>query len=544
MKQGFAFGLVVAFGASFAAPASAAVLPVTNTHDSGPGSLRQAIVDAEVDPAGDLIDIQTTGTVSLLSALPDLGTEVDMAGPGAGDFNIRRGAGGDYHILGVTQLGDVSVSGVTLSHGSVTGLPAQGGGVVNLGSLSLDGVVVRDNTAASVGPAFNPTARGGGIYNAGSLDLTETSVRDNEAATATDDEFAQVTVEGGGIYNEGTLTLDASTVNANDANGSAPNAVDCCASALATGGGIQNDGTLGATNSTVSGNGADVTVPPDVSLAGSNGGGIAVQANNTATTLRSVTLAFNAASGAANSSQRNGAIFTAQNTIIAQPQGGGSNCSLIGGAVLVDNGHNLDDDSSCGFDDPTDHEGVDPLLEPLADNGGSTQTHALPKSSPAVDQGTSSVSPSDQRGFARPFDFADIPNGLGDGSDIGAFELTTEPEPPVVTPSPPSSPSPDHCAGEAVTIHAVAGQRTVGTAGRDVILGTAGPDVIRAGTGDDVICGIDAGDRVRGGSGRDEIDGGDGDDRLRGGRGHDVVNGGPGSDRCRGGADELKECER
>jgi len=61
-----------------------------------------------------------------------------------------------------------------------------------------------------------------------------------------------------------------------------------------------------------------------------------------------------------------------------------------------------------------------PLLGPLADNGGVTKTHSLGWGSPAIDSGSLTVCPStDQRGVTRPID------GNGDGSarcDMGAYE--------------------------------------------------------------------------------------------------------------------------
>jgi hypothetical protein len=66
---------------------------------------------------------------------------------------------------------------------------------------------------------------------------------------------------------------------------------------------------------------------------------------------------------------------------------------------------------------------VDPLLGPLQNNGGPTFTHALLVGSPAIDQGESSGSMTDQRRFIRPVDFPDIANVTGgDGADIGALE--------------------------------------------------------------------------------------------------------------------------
>jgi hypothetical protein len=84
-------------------------------------------------------------------------------------------------------------------------------------------------------------------------------------------------------------------------------------------------------------------------------------------------------------------------------------------------GHNLSSDASCGFLAPGDLQETDPLLLPLADNGGSTPTCALAPGSPAIDAAGLECEATDQRGESRPQD------GDGDGTaecDIGAFETT------------------------------------------------------------------------------------------------------------------------
>lgn len=98
--------------------------------------------------------------------------------------------------------------------------------------------------------------------------------------------------------------------------------------------------------------------------------------------------------------------------------------------------------------------------------------------------------------------------------------------------------------GRAVTIFAVPGVVTAGTAGDDVIMGTDGNDVIRGLGGNDRVCGGAGADRIIGGGGRDRISGDDGDDtligrggrdRIFGGSGDDSLRGGPGRDHLRGG---------
>ena len=58
--------------------------PVTNTNDSGPGSLRAAVVAANSHPGPDTIPIETTGTIELLSPLQIIFDPVAIVGPGAG----------------------------------------------------------------------------------------------------------------------------------------------------------------------------------------------------------------------------------------------------------------------------------------------------------------------------------------------------------------------------------------------------------------------------------------------------------------------------
>jgi len=65
---------------------------------------------------------------------------------------------------------------------------------------------------------------------------------------------------------------------------------------------------------------------------------------------------------------------------------------------------------------------IDPLLGPLQNNGGPTDTHALLPGSPALDAGISGGPNTDQRGVPRPIDIPSLPNAA-DGSDIGAYEF-------------------------------------------------------------------------------------------------------------------------
>src|SRR5947209_19967955 len=70
-----------------------ATFTVTSLADSGTGSLRQAITDANMTPGDDVIRFQgagTIGAIDLLSPLPALSTNINLQGPGAARLSVRR----------------------------------------------------------------------------------------------------------------------------------------------------------------------------------------------------------------------------------------------------------------------------------------------------------------------------------------------------------------------------------------------------------------------------------------------------------------------
>src|SRR5262249_56486896 len=73
---------------------------VTNTSDSGPGSLRQAILDANISPGADVITFDpaafsTPSTIRLLSSLPDVTGDLTINGPTAARLTISGDANND-----------------------------------------------------------------------------------------------------------------------------------------------------------------------------------------------------------------------------------------------------------------------------------------------------------------------------------------------------------------------------------------------------------------------------------------------------------------
>ncbi len=188
---------------------------VTNTNDSGFGSLRDAMANAA---SGDTINFSLAypATITLASTL-SINTSLTISGPGAS--NVAISGNNAVQVFSISGGTTVNISGVTIENGNSGG--NFGGGFENGGTLTLTNSTVSGNSASSVG----------GIYNYGTLTLTNSTVSGNSVSN-----------DVGGILNQGTLTLSNSTVSSNFASDD--------------GGGIYNYGTLTLGNSTVSGNSA------------------------------------------------------------------------------------------------------------------------------------------------------------------------------------------------------------------------------------------------------------------------------------------------
>jgi hypothetical protein len=350
-------------------------LPVTITVTS----TKEISKNTAIDGGG---KITLSGQNSFQVLRLDFGTALNL-----NNLTIADGFSGQNGGLTVLQGGNATITNSIFS-GNV-GFDA--GAITNFGTVNVSGSTFYTNGAFTMSQV-------GGIKSFGSLTVVNSTFSSNRGS------------EGGAIHNNGgTVNVINTTFSDNSVNGVG-------GAIFNTSQGMPTSGILNITNSTFSGNSAIA-----------QGGGIY---NTLGTIVNIINSTFSG-----NFSANGGAIFTSSgtvlvsNTIVANSQSGG-NCS----GIITSKGHNLSSDKACSkyFKAAGDINNINPLLGPLANNGGLTFTMALITGSPAIDAGdakicsTAPVSNLDQRGVARPL------NGDGKGQaicDIGAFEAPTVTKP-------------------------------------------------------------------------------------------------------------------
>lgn len=450
---------------------------VTNLHDSGAGSLRKAIDNANntQNPAGAVDTIVfapgLAGKITLTSGELEITDGVSIVGNGA----IKVDGNHDSRIFDVninpvhpsTTSGNVAISNLTVQNGyGYDGY--DGGGILdrNATRLTLQGVRIQGCFVQSDGES---DGNGGGIAadsSAGKLVIINSVITGN---TASSGEGGEDYGRGGGIHSEAGSTIIQNSVVSNNTSGS-------------EGGGIDLEGgTFSIINSTISGNsvgeneqgggiamrGAKGTIQGSTisgNTTGGEGGGIAFQSGNLTminctvannhggygggvflstysygsniqkVSIQNCTIAGNTGSSGAGGIVNQAGTTILKNTIVAQNK-------LVneGGTTLLDLANTSGGESSggtliatyCLIQKPgtalsagSAHNilNLAPLLGPLALNGGPTQTMALLAGSPAINAGDPNFQPppfTDQRGpgFARVFGRI----------DIGAYELQPPP---------------------------------------------------------------------------------------------------------------------
>lgn len=286
-----------------------------------------------------------------------------------------------------------------------------GGGQGATPTVTFNNLTIRNGVSTSIG--------GGGINNSsdGTVNINDCIVADNTCENG----------QAAGLNNDlfGTMNVFRTTVtrNINPTNGSGV-------------GGVMNDfgGVLNITESTISDN------------VGPRGGGVGNNASAGIVNILNTTISGNRATRD-NSTSSGGVYNNSGGTInidsstitgnegpvscnIALNSGGptfvintivgecfvGPSCFVNSDGLIISEGYNIDQGSSCGFNSVGDKSNTNPLIGPLQNNGGPTDTHALLETSPALDMGNVDCPPpdTDQRGIPRP---------QGNRCDIGAFEF-------------------------------------------------------------------------------------------------------------------------
>ena len=434
-----------AYESNFETPELPDALVVTTTESDRDGdfsandlSLAEAIAIANFREGAEEISFSSLFDAPQTILVPEqlvISDDLTIAGPGADLLTLDAGHGEDglvgtrdgSRIFEVHDFIPNEQSLVEIRHVRITGgdNAGDGGAIHNQEALSIVSSEIAGNAATNGGGIFNEfngtlmlddvllstsssLEAGGGLYNRGAAFISESSLRENGAGT-----------NGGAVHSSGDWTLLRSAVHNNiavvaggaisHAGGQATISSSTLAGNVAgeSGGAIRNSRDMTIASSTISGNTASV------------GGGIHT---DDALTIRHSTLT-------ANSAETGGAIamyarVNLSNTVVSDNLSGEQiyrpyDQSIVGS-------HNLVEDGSDNLVDTITGSAV---LGPLADNGGSTRTHALLPGSLAINRGDPDFSihgpdgqpgteddvPFDQRGGAR------IEHGR---IDIGAYEST------------------------------------------------------------------------------------------------------------------------
>ena len=499
----------LALRAGVAANPTIVVNSAADVHDANPGdgvcetaagngvcTLRAAIEEANALAGADTITFSSSlsSPMTFLLSLGELPITTDLTITGKGESNTIIDASADitpdrvFLIQGGTGI-SVAISGVTIQNGAPAP-PSFGAGI------SADSMVTLHLTNATV--THNAAWDGAGISAGGTLTLDHCTISNNTAAVLGGGIYAVTTTVisstiegnsaehgGGGLYTiGGSVTLRDSTINGN--------------SSTAGGGGLRvsSGGTLNLIDTTVTGN-----------FSNSDGGGAYVEGTFGGGALH----AFNATitgnqcgvgQAGCGIFRESGGSASIANTILANnydasKAGTANDCNAV---VSLD--YNLiRTTANCTITGATTNNinGADPMLGPLQDNGGPTQTEALLTGSPAIDKGNPSgctdnfgaTLTTDQRGFIRPI------NGR---CDMGAYEFGSALPTPTPTrtgtptstptPTPTRTPTPNPLARSFFTL---APCRVIDTRGAPGPLG--GPALAAGATRDFVLvgtCGIPA----------------------------------------------------
>lgn len=401
-----------------ASPAMGATFTVSNTNDSGAGSLRQAIADASASAGVDTVVIPAgLGTIMLSSPIDFTGTDLTTV-QGNGN-TVSYAAGTAFNAAGATPY---ALDGLVIS--ADAGANAYNGDltitnstlrVTSFGANTYNGnLVIEHSTIDSAGHGAN-------TYG-GSLTVAHSTIDLSGSGAALN------TYSGALVLTDSHVTGPAGSFGLNTYSG----AITITGSEVVAGDGGVNtySGTVSVANSSIIGAAASSSV-------------------GLASAQASVTLVNSTVTGWHAEGVHAEEVNLVYSTIVENGQNKGANIdagALRTFASVVSSpaddchvlsttsaGYNFSNDTTCGLTGTGDvQSGGNPGLGPLADNGGNSRTFLPQSGSPLIDavplaschsDGASAVT-TDQRLLPRP---------AGAGCEVGSVELQPPPPPPVPT---------------------------------------------------------------------------------------------------------------
>ena len=307
---------------------------VINTNDSGEGSLRQAVDNANTTSGATItFDPGVTGSIVLTGGQLLLNKSMTLLGPGADRLALQGAGSRIFNVNG----SPVVIRGFTVTGGNVG--PANGGGIFvsSLGTIGIVSCAITGNTAGN----------GGGVRSSAAATVIIDSTISGNTATGSNG--------GGGLDLSSPTTIINSTISGN----------------VNTAGGTASAGGIWASNS----NPTTILHSTITDNTSNPYGGILKGSSNP------VVIGSSIVAGNHGGSDLNPQGYTSNgHNLIGNP----------GSASGFTNGVNGD---LVG----TSASPLDPLLALLADNGGPTQTHALLPGSPAINAGSAPAKVSERQ---------------------------------------------------------------------------------------------------------------------------------------------------
>jgi hypothetical protein len=405
---------------------------VANANDSGPGSLRQAVTDANNHSGADQVAFSSyfnSPRVITLTSTINITDPVTITGPSAANVTVSgNGAVGLFNTQAATAGTAIGFVDLTLRQGAANGI----GGAISAGdeAISATRCVFNQNVGGGGGGAVgivgdgsftaaDCTFAGNTAYSQGGGAVLSRTAASNVVlrrceidGNVANDSYNYLD-GGGGVNVFGHFLMEDSTVSGNTAVGVLNGYYG--GGTFGYGGGliVINGDVATIRNSTISGNLVGINPFYDRSY----GGGISIDIGTLVVQNSTITANRAGIGGGIWGSASGGSAISLESCVVAGNSAGAAPDILVS-AVNAKTSSIFSHAGISTFNDLGGNRpaGEDPLLEPLQANGGPTKTHLLLPGSPCVNTGSNPANlTTDQRGSG-------FPRVLGGAPDMGAAE--------------------------------------------------------------------------------------------------------------------------